>query len=279
MPESRARLGVALVLAGGLELALGFWLARWWATTTPAELRHHAMSHASPTGTAITLADGLLAALAVLVVGLVAVLGHGNVISRPAARSLAAASLILAVTLSPATCAFAASSHVAAMVQLELAAVAGPILLVRAFSSRIRPRPETEDSALCAAVLLVALLGFPTGIVALHLPSGHDTIATSPCVHTALLAGIALCATAMWSVTLSPVLPYTASVRLATLIWTVEIVSLIGLALILAGQPIYPHMGGPLDALTDQRLAGALMMLVELTVAVPAAKHIADSTH
>jgi hypothetical protein len=54
----RARPGIALVLAGGLELALGLWPARWWAASAPTGLHHHAMSHALPAGTAITLTEG-----------------------------------------------------------------------------------------------------------------------------------------------------------------------------------------------------------------------------
>jgi hypothetical protein len=43
----RARPGIALVLAGGLELELGLWPARWWAASAPTGLHHHTMSHAS----------------------------------------------------------------------------------------------------------------------------------------------------------------------------------------------------------------------------------------
>jgi cytochrome c oxidase assembly factor CtaG len=266
--------GVALVIAGGVELALAFWLARWWTSAARTQPHHHSMVH-PPEAIGITSADGLLGGLAVLATALIAALGHRRVISRVAARDLAAACLTLALTLSPATCAIVSASHLAAMVQLELAAVVVPILLVRGFSSRARLRPGEQASVLSAAVLLVAVVGFPCGIVALHLPGAHDMISNSASMRAFLLAGIALCATAMWSVTLSPVVPYTTVVRLATLVWAVEIVSLIGLALILAGQPIYSHMDAPLDPLTDQRLAGGLMMLVELAVAVPAAKYIA----
>jgi Cytochrome c oxidase caa3 assembly factor (Caa3_CtaG) len=284
-PPSSSRLFGALVVAAGVELVAGFWLARWWAdiasaTTNHSPTHHPATRNAQSSYAAVYLGDGLVIVAAVLVVGLVAIALRRAVINRTAAWALTASCFAAAVALSPTVCILTATSHLAAMAQLEVVSVAIPIVLVRTASPLIRTRTKTEAPILSATTLAVALLAYPGLILVVHLPKYHTTITRSPNTFALLLTVIALCAIAMWSVALSPVLPYTPSARLAAVVWTLEIVSLIGLALILAPRPIYSHLTGlgALDPLTDQRLAGALMMAVELGVAVPIIKSLTHAS-
>jgi hypothetical protein len=269
-----------LVVAGCAEIGAAYSLARWWLDVAAVRVHHGAMDHiiASDrlTGRPVT-ADGLVALATVVAVASVAVMRWRSAIDNRGAWQLGVACLALCLVASPTLNLAARTSHLVAMIQLEIVAVLVPILLVHALSPMIRRRNVAEVNALRAAVLVTAVVGYPAAIVAAHLPLSHDTIIASPASVAVFLAGVGLSATAVWTIALSPILPYTNTIRLATAVWTLEIPSVVGFALVLAERPMYPHLTGwgPLGPLADQRFAGALMMAVDLVVAIPVIKSLA----
>jgi hypothetical protein len=163
------------------------------------------------------------------------------------------------------------SSHLLLMVQVELLTVVVPLLVVTVLPRR-RPALPVDPSRPALAVAGLLALGYPAVIIGWHVPAVHGLFGgahggTLALVRAAslLLAGLAFWAFARGA---GPALPATA--RTALTVLALEIAALPGLVLLLAVTPLYgagPGAAG-LSALTDQRLAGALMMLVDLPLAV-----------
>jgi hypothetical protein len=288
-----ARRAVLVLLGIGVEIVAALGLATWLRhSTTAAAVHHHTraitegMASMDPTAAMATMDQGsmadvtttgrhevfLLAGVAVLIVSLFAAAWRWRADRATAWSRIVVGVVAAAVAVSLAGASPTGSPHLMGMIQLELIAVIAPALIAQGLGPLLGTREAAKANTIAALILLVGLLGYPGVIVAMHLPAIHTAAMDSPRITVTFLIAAGVCGVALWTVTLSPVLPFSRGVRAATLLWTMEIACLVGLALAVAPWTLYPHVmaAGPLSALADQRLGGALMLTVDLIIALPA---------
>jgi hypothetical protein len=188
------------------------------------------------------------------------------------------------------------SSHLLLMIQVELLTVVAPIalwLLVRPMVSRRRPAAECAECpdegivaelsggrprALTVAVL--AALAYPAVIIGWHLPAvhalTHPGTADAPAVAVVRAVSLLAAGLVLWVVVLGPQPTLPGRTRALVAATALELTALPGLALLLAITPLYGATTGAfgLSALADQRIAGALMMLVDLPIALVLARRL-----
>lgn len=166
-----------------------------------------------------------------------------------------------AVALLPLVRTAASQSHLVLMGQLMLLMAVAPAL----FASTLA-RPARAGSGLA----LVAAGGYLIALYGWHLPSAHRAAMSDPGWDWVLVASIAAAGLLFWSVARS---------NLPALLVVGAGSGLLGLALTASQQPLFAMARSPLGlgALTDQRLAGLLMMAVDVLVLVPMAARAADA--
>ncbi|MDF3312138.1 cytochrome c oxidase assembly protein [Rhodococcus sp. T2V] len=204
------------------------------------------------------MAIGLTALVATLVVG-----RRRGAIGSSSAALLGVLSIIGLATI--ATWGGVTGSHVGTMALLMTVTVTAPILV----AGRIRLHDLSSRSV---NLLVVAVAILQAGVVvAWHLPGVHQRLATD-----ALAAGVIVAVSAVvavvWWLLLRDVRAETVSARRRSLLIVGMPSGLIGLALIVAANPMMTHGAslGWLGPMADQRLGGVLMMVVDLLVLVPA---------
>lgn len=159
-----------------------------------------------------------------------------------------------------------ASTHLVMMAQVMGMLVVGPALIVAAVrAGRLSVQGHKYPRVLGAS----AAAGFVACLVAWHIPQVHGFVAGQPGLHSACLALMAVVGVHFWFAVTAPVHTrgdHTAR-RTAVLIAAIPS-GLIGLALLIATAPIVPGVAVQ-GALTDQRLGGALMMLLDSLFLLP----------
>ncbi|WP_067650563.1 cytochrome c oxidase assembly protein [Nocardia harenae] len=169
---------------------------------------------------------------------------------------------IVVVAFLPVAQAAAGASHLAMMIRLMLLLVIAPSLL-----ASLVYRHRRAPAAVVRRLAIPAALGYALIMLLWHLP----TPATGP--GSALFALLTFAAgVALWVGVLGDPDPVHATPQRVAVYLAGIPAGLIGLALILAGEPIlpgHPHAGAGLSAVADQRAGGLLMMIVEAIFLLP----------
>jgi hypothetical protein len=152
-----------------------------------------------------------------------------------------------------------AASHLVLMAQTMVLMLLAPVLLITAFAERRR------GSHLGLALLAAG--GYLSVLYLWHVPGPHDAAMSNlgwDWIRVATCAAIGLL---FWSA---------ARTSLPSLLLAAGGSGLLGLALVIGPQPLFamaPALPG-LTALADQRLAGLLMMIVDVVVLLPMASRL-----
>lgn len=159
------------------------------------------------------------------------------------------------------------SSHLALMAQLTLLGVLVPVLLARRF-----PAQQSGPAPWARRQLFAATLAAPAVLWFWHLPAMHDELGSGRHLHLLPAVTVFLTGYLFWRAALGTgrrVAPPAA--RQIALVAAGQASALLGLALLLTTDPLHGGTHGlwGLSALSDQRLAGALMLVVDLGVTVP----------
>jgi putative membrane protein len=178
-----------------------------------------------------------------------------------------------ALAIWPSVRSAATESHLVLMAQTMVLLVVAPALLAMALSAtpgpsetrRVGPLP-----ALAAGAYLLILFGW-------HVPRLHAAAMTDAGVDWVRIASTIAAGLLLWRFAFSPrVRP---SVRLGALLAAGAGSGLLGIAFLVSPRPLLALMtSGPLgvSSLTDQRLAGLVMMAVDLGVFLPVATALAN---
>lgn len=257
-PRVRGVIGV--VVAALAEIAVAALLVRLlWNAGADSMHGHSMMSTASGLRQAAATGSTWLVFTAILG----AVAAAALVLRTSPPRSAGALGLA-AVATSPLV-GWTSSSHFALMAQLETLVIGVPLLLVpmdRMVEARRPGRPVVQWLAGAGVLLAVAT------VVVWHLRGLHDHVATPGAV-AVRTATLALAGLTLWAGLSARV---SSRVRLPLLFGFAEVGGLLGLMMLLSGGPL--RMAGSLDG----RLAGVLMMVVDLAVLVPLLLHLRGRT-
>jgi hypothetical protein len=274
-------------------LVIGELATAWLLVTTLFALGAHADVMAAEMGRAtagaasstsdvvalLTVAAALALAVGLFRAGLDRPAGH----SRFTPRSSAYGSfLAYAVAVLPQVRGAAACSHLVLMAQTMLLIVAAPALLMstlaRTSTAPVRPgsvRPGSSQRVLAP----LAAVGYVAVLYLWHVPTVHETAMTRPGLDSLRIATSAIAGLLVWGLLLGHQRPAAARSRLVALIVIAIPSGVLGLGLIVATHPLFQMSGAlPLgmSPVTDQRLAGVLMMIVDVLVLVPAAGYLQD---
>ncbi|RNL62374.1 hypothetical protein EFK50_11395 [Nocardioides marmoriginsengisoli] len=245
---------VPIALLGLVEAAVAVVLVRRADGSAPAGHLHHLA--ADPAAGAITLGT----VCAVTLTALVAVLGlrwSGRARHPVGLVGVGVAVVAALVAVSGA----AAASHALMMVVVELALVVGPVAIVGA---RVNAAPAEDLWVVVRGFLALAaaaVAGFL--LVTLHLPATHHWYLAGDGLTWWSAPVLLASGLAFWSSVVRFRLP--PGWRALLLVAVLETGAVIGLVLLLAGDRLVPMVpGSGLGVVADQRLAGAVMMLVDL---------------
>lgn len=207
----------------------------------------------------------LVATPVALILAAVTALAAGR---RPAL--LAASGFVaLGVVVASLLLAGPAVPHSQWMSQLMICGVAAPVVLARA-TALTRNGPLLPDRIVRVGGPVAALL-LTGAVFAWHLPGPHGWLMAGVGRTATALAAVTVVGLVCWGLLLNDERPELSRSRRAGLLLLGVPSGLLGLALLVATGPVLPAMGGTaLDALTDQRLAGLIMMLGDLAFVVPA---------
>ncbi len=274
---------VPLAVLGLLEIVLAVVLVSVSRGTTPVTTNLHLHHAAAGSGL-----GSLQLWLSVFLTGAVVLAGL-----RLAGRSTHPAALLgSALAIATTVAAFAGPfghSHLAMMVVVEVGLVVVPLAVIGA-EVNTRPSPDVW-TAMRAALCLAAALGVVAILVTLHLPSSHLWYVSPNGIRWWLSPVVLLVGFAFWVAVMRFRLP--APFRTLMLILVLETGSIIGLVFLVAGQDLLPALpGSSIGPVADQRLAGGLMMVVDLVLLArvihpaflrndlaPAASPLAAATH
>jgi len=276
-----------LVLLAGVEVAVA-----WLLVELMVELDRRAGS--GPLSMAgMTVTSNASVAIAATVLGLVLVAGRFGIGVRLTGDAVAwwaspRACVYLAVggyavALLPIVRSAADESHLVLMAQLMLLLVVAPAALMVAFIGRApavsgapavfgawtgRGGRFVKAAAVCVAALyLLVLFGW-------HLPSAHRAAMADPGVDWVRLATSVAAGLALWSFLLSGA---RVGARLAALLAVGAGSGLLGIAFLVSPRPLFQMAASAplgLSPLTDQRLAGLVMMAIDLAVLLPVASEL-----
>lgn len=258
--------GLSLAVLSVVEIAIAGAVAWVWSTSLsssekvagPTPVAGHSHLTERPVRAdayePTTLFPALLAITAVALVLLTAYITGG----RDRRFGFAVGAGIALVAAFGAASSLVHGSHVVLMLLIEAVLVLAPLCIVGTV-----PRTGTADDvwvvaraavAICAAVASAAFL------VSVHLPDVHSRIIGEGHVPWWFVAAGLITGIATWASCLRFRLP--ARLRQVSVLLTLELGSLLGIAMIVAAQPLATHSG----SLLDQRLAGGVMMAVDLCV-------------
>jgi putative membrane protein len=159
------------------------------------------------------------------------------------------------------------TSHLALMAQLTLLGVLAPLLLAWQLpASSPGARPWARRQLMAATIAAPALMWF------WHLPAMHDELGSGRRLEPLPMVTVFLTGLLFWRGVLGTgrrVAPPAA--RQIALVVAGQATALLGLALLLTTDPLHGGTDGlwGLSAVNDQRLAGLLMLVVDLGVTVP----------
>jgi hypothetical protein len=240
---------------------------------------HHEMAHAAVQG-----AGWLTASTVVLVVGSVLLGMTCNALIRQRSSrfltGLGVACCLVGIVPVPAS--GASLVHVVAMIQLELSILAAPALLAFAWIGRggrsLNSARNSVDSTSAAILSTVAL---PLVTLAWHIPSIDAALSGTGLSALVRPASFLVCGLALWGYAVHRPSDGRSMTGGRMLLLAYGASSLIGIAMILGPAALMSgdHPSGLLvNSLTDQRLAGLVMMLADILVVFPALrKWISDA--
>ncbi|MCW2295469.1 cytochrome c oxidase assembly protein [Rhodococcus erythropolis] len=275
---SRGRL-ISLCVLAAIELAMACAVVQLLvysanSDTTSSPPAPVTMDHSTHHGARSAPAEtATVAPPSVMIAGLVAVCLIAIVLVGPIRKATAGARprenattlsavfglTILVTAFLPAVRSVAAQSHVAMMGQLMIVMVAAPAVLAYAFAPYISGRPSVQTlwfGALPAALIYSALM------IAWHITS----LASYTAVTASFLVGFAL-----WIGVFTDTRASADRLRTVTAVAMAAPGGLLGLAFLISSKPLMvaAHQHISIDAVTDQRLGGLLMMAVEAAFLVP----------
>lgn len=278
----------SVVPAVAAELTAAWLLWSWLAAGTGAEARpsqtqdvvasthhHHGLAEATVQGTG-WLGEGVL----VPVVGS-ALLGMAcmALVQQRSSRflmGLAAASCLVGIVPVPGST--ASPVHVVSMIQMELLLLVTPALLAFAWMGRVdrgfKPARHTVWNTALAVLSVVVL---PVVTLAGHVPSINEALIEAGFSALVRPACFLACGLAVWWFAIQMPTNGRSLTGGRVLLLAYGASSLIGIAMILGPAPLMSsgHVNGLLvDSLTDQRLAGLVMMLADILVVFPALRKL-----
>jgi hypothetical protein len=242
-------------------------VAAWLLVRTLIDLDSTSRQPMTMTMAAGASGRGLSPAAAAVALGLVlGALALGSVVIRADSgrRAVYAGFGCFVVASVPVVRTAATQSHLIFMGQTMLVLVVAPALLITAVSASTRPA-----AGLDTGLGLLAAGGYLVVLYLWHLPITHDAAMANPGWDWIRLASCAAVGAAFWA---------SARNRLGAQLVMGVGSGLLGLALVVGPQPLFAMDGNALglSGLTDQRLAGLLMLIVDLTVLLPLAGRTAD---
>lgn len=243
-----AEVGIALLVVPGLRGG------------SAAEMTGHLHHLAPATSGGVRL--GTFSAL--LFTGVIAVLALQVARRTSSAVGIAGAAALVGAAVFAVTSA-AGSSHALMMVVVEVALVLGPLGIV---GTTVNLRPADDIWVVARAALTLTTTAAATFLlVTLHLPTTHHWYVGAEGLRWWLAPLLAATGLAFWGCVLRFRLP--ATWRALLLVGVLETGAVIGLTLLVARQGLTP-MGGFLElgVVADQRLAGALMMVVDAVLLI-----------
>jgi putative membrane protein len=168
-----------------------------------------------------------------------------------------------AIAFLPVVRTAAAASHLVLMAQTMVLMVLAPVLLITAFAERRRGNH--------LGLALLAAGGYLSVLYLWHVPGPHDAAMSNLGWDWIRVATCAAIGVLFWSA---------ARTNLPALLLAGGGSGLLGLALVVGPQPLFamtPALPG-LTTLADQRLAGLLMMIVDVVVVLPMASRLIQPT-
>ncbi len=263
-----------LELAAAAGLAAGFVLL--WRSADPADSSHSAHPTTNVVG-AVTVA--LLSAAMVLGGWLFARSiptwpRDLEQIERWRVWWLATAVVVAGLALLPQSWHSAIASHLAMMAQLMALMVLAPALLALTTRAPLNRNPSRRGSGhLIAAsgIAYVAVLYF------WHVPAVHQSMMANRAIQAALVASVAVTGLLFFRTVLGQCAAGAGPAASRTVLLVGGASGILGLALLLSPYPLMSSDMSPwgLGPVADQRLAGVLMMLVDLLVFIPLARRLA----
>ncbi|NIL87605.1 hypothetical protein CH281_18550 [Rhodococcus sp. 06-221-2] len=227
-------------------------------TTSPSLITDTAMNQQPSVVGWVFLAVGCIAGIVVWMF-----VQRGRTTTRDGSLSLGCGLGVVVIAMLPAVRAATEASHAAMMIQLMMLMVIAPALI----ASVIRPRSNSRAIAQTRMVAIPSALGYAAVMVWWHLPLQSASGDTAWLAVAALLLGLIF-----WAGILSDDRPEDQRLQRISIYVAGLPAGLIGLALILSTEPIlgvHDHSNSVLGSVTDQRLGGVLMMLVEGIFLIP----------
>lgn len=255
---------VPIAVLGLLEVLTAFYLVRRVEDDPVGAHAHHVIgahaNHDAVAGSASALTLGSAGAIVLTLV--IAALGIRAAGRTRIPVALVGAAVIVAAAILAAGHA-AASSHALMMLVIEAALVVGPVAIV-GFAADPRPADDVWVVVRCALAATTAALAMFL-LITLHLPGTHGWYLGRDALEWWLVPLLAASGLGFWSSLLRFRLP--ATWRALLLVAVLETGAVIGLVLLVAGDALMSTSGGAgLGVLADQRLAGGVMMLVDLAL-------------
>ncbi|WP_181037558.1 cytochrome c oxidase assembly protein [Arthrobacter sp. ZGTC412] len=160
------------------------------------------------------------------------------------------------------------------MIQLELLILAAPALLAFAWIGRGgRGLKSVRNTDLSASAAILSTVALPMVALAWHVPSIDAAVSGTGLSALVRPASFLVCGLALWGFAVHRPSDGRSMTGGRMLLLAYGASSLIGIAMILGPAPLMSsdHPGGLLvNSLTDQRLAGLVMMLADILVVFPA---------
>lgn len=252
-PNNRPSIRVWIVAV--IEIAAAIALARLMLSSTTAQSGvhdHAGMTHrSSPPGPGWSWAGTEAAYLAAVLVT-----GIWFLASRRRIAAVVTATTLTALISSAAVRAAAGGSHLVAMLVLETAMTAVPLLLVFAGGEHMRLLPAFGRSR---ALLVAAAAGYGAVIVAIHLPGLHEYVLGDEGLPIWLVAVAVLIAVVFWHEVLHGC--QSARTRRRALIGAQEVAAFVGLLSLFSAWPSgHDSADALLSGPWDQRLGGIAML-------------------
>lgn len=260
-----ARWKLWIVLLAALELVVAFLLARLVLTAATGDAAHH-LQHGGDQGSVPMAA---LISLGVCVVAL-ALCATACTASWGRARMVVGlAGMLVAIVAAawPATW----DLHVSWMAQFMLVAVAGPATIGRWLAQTAVGEGLSESARRIALPLLgTVIAGVMLGA---HFAPVHTSLMADAVARVSVIVGVAVTSTAFWDLFWDNRSVSVTGARIGGILALGIPSGLLGLTLLVAPGPLWPTMidaSHTVSPILEQRLAGMVMMAVDLIFLLPA---------